>query len=106
MPWLTGSRHQWTLCSADSSTDYPLEFEPQLIINDWAALAEAALNGAGIVAGYPPALHNALQQGLVVPVLADYALPARPMHMLYVPQRLQETPLRLLVDALCSAFPA
>ena len=105
MPWLTGSGHQWALCSADSHTDYLLEFEPQLIINDWAALAEAALSGAGIIAGYPPALHHALQQGLVVPVLADYALPSKPMHMLYAPQRLQETPLRLLVDALCAAFP-
>lgn len=103
-PWLAGSHHEWTLTRGQQQQS--VEISPRLVINDWSALVQAALQDAGIIAGHEAALSGYLSRGELIPVLPDYRFPPRQMQVLYPPRRAKEARIRLLIDELCRWFPA
>lgn len=102
-PWLAGDTQEWAL--TDDSQLCHIEVGPRLVINDWAALAEAATEGLGILAGHEEALAGYFRRQQLQPVLPDYHFPAQKMHLLYPARRVTEARLRLLVTELCQWFP-
>ncbi|KGT96052.1 LysR family transcriptional regulator [Erwinia typographi] len=101
-PWQAGFSHRWQFISESKVSD--VEVNSRLIINDWGALLQAALRGAGVIIGYEKALAQPLGQGKLVTLLADYRFPEQPMHLLYMPSRMKETRYRIFIDELCEYF--
>lgn len=101
-PWRGGSTWRWPFLDGGKRCD--TEISSRLAINDWGALLEMALKGAGVLIGYKKALRPLLERGQLVTILADYPFPAQQMHVLYESSRVKETRYRVLIDALCDEF--
>ena len=72
--------------------------------NDAKALYCAAVAGLGIAFVADTLVSEALADGRLVKVLADYAIPPRPMHLLTVADRRPTPKLRTFIDAALDAF--
>jgi DNA-binding transcriptional LysR family regulator len=72
--------------------------------NDGTALVSAAIEGAGVVLAAEDVLRDTLTSGRLVRVLPDYEPPARPLHLLYSPDRRQTPKLRSFIDAAAEYF--
>ncbi|MDO6406760.1 LysR family transcriptional regulator [Pantoea phytobeneficialis] len=101
-PWQAGLSDRWPFIS--EGLLYDVDVNSRLKINDWGALLEAAIRGAGVVMGYDKALALPLKRGQLVAILADYPCPERAMHLLWQPARVNETRYRVFIDALCEYF--
>ncbi|MEE3643222.1 MULTISPECIES: LysR substrate-binding domain-containing protein [unclassified Brenneria] len=101
-PWQAGLTHRWPFISAGGLSEVMVS--SRLAINDWGAMLEATLKGAGVLIGYEKALEQPLKQGQLVTILADYRFPERAMHLLYDPSRAKETRYKVFIDALCQYF--
>ncbi len=102
-PWLAGETQEWTL--TDGRQTWHTDVSPPLVINDWGALAEAATEGQGILAGHRQALAAYFRRQQLRPVLPGYHFPDQKMHLLYPARRSTEARLRLLVTELSQWFP-
>jgi LysR family transcriptional regulator, regulator for bpeEF and oprC len=77
----TGRVREWTF--ARNGQEFSLAVRGRWQI-DWAEAAiEAAIAGAGFIQFYNFVVGNAISQGLLVPVLEDYAPPGVPITILY-----------------------
>ncbi len=76
----------------------------RLRISGMPALREAALCGLGIAMLPEVSLRDELHEGLLVPVLADYELPATPLYLVRPPARFETARLRALSDHLVRGF--
>jgi DNA-binding transcriptional LysR family regulator len=72
--------------------------------NDGRTLVAAAVAGHGIILQPRAVVANALADGSLVPVLADYVAPARPMYLLHSPREPQPARLTALVDCIILYF--
>ena len=72
----------------------------RLAINDWGAILEAALRGTGLLFGYEKGLERFIKMGKLVPVLEDFNIPPREMHLLYDPSRANENRYKVFIDEL------
>jgi DNA-binding transcriptional LysR family regulator len=72
--------------------------------NDARSLLVAALQGCGIAYIAEHLTANALADGSLVRVLPDYTTPARPMHMITMPQSRPTPKLQTFVEAALAAF--
>lgn len=73
-------------------------------VNDGRVLLAAALEGRGIVLQPDAILREALDAGRLVPVLAEYTAPSRPMVLLFSARRPQPKTLRSFIDCVVDAF--
>jgi DNA-binding transcriptional LysR family regulator len=67
-------------------------------------LLHAALAGLGILLQPVELLQPALEDGRLVELLPDYTVPARPLHILYAPDRRMTPKLRSFIDFAVLAF--
>jgi DNA-binding transcriptional LysR family regulator len=66
---------------------FPVKVKPRLRLNDAKALLIAALHDSGIVFIAEDLARDSLKSGKLSQVLPDYDTPARPMHLIYHPDR-------------------
>jgi DNA-binding transcriptional LysR family regulator len=72
--------------------------------NNGEALRIAALSGIGIIVQPEVLLADDIRAGRLVALLRDYALPARPMQVVYLPDRRPTAKLRTFVDFVIERF--
>ncbi|WP_034914397.1 LysR family transcriptional regulator [Erwinia sp. 9145] len=101
-PWPAGLTCQWPFTSSDGLTEVTVT--SRLTINDWGAILEAALKGAGVLMGYEKGLEQPVKKGQLVTLLEDYKIPERVMNVLYDASRANETRYKIFIDELCDYF--
>lgn len=74
-------------------------------VNDGRVLAAAAVAGRGIILQPEAVLREYLGTGALVPLLEDYAAPARDMALLFTGGRPMAPKLRAFIDFLVARFP-
>lgn len=67
-------------------------------------LFQAALSGLGIVLQPREIVRDALEDGRLIPILPEYKVPARPLHIIYAPDRLITPKLRSFLDFAMATF--
>lgn len=70
----------------------------RLVVDSGEALLQAALTGLGIILQPFELVRSSLEQGLLVPILPDYSVPTRSLHILYAPDRRITPKLRSFLD--------
>lgn len=75
----------WQLIGAEGEENIPVV--PRLMVNSGEGSKQAALEGFGIVLQSKITLEQEIRNGRLVKVLPHYPVPSRPMHMLYLPQK-------------------
>lgn len=75
----------WHLISHGQLCD--VEGLPHIVFDDPDVAIQACLSGAGICPGAPFAVAHLVQQGLLIPVLAPWHFPPRPMSVVYPSRR-------------------
>lgn len=100
LSWRGG--HGWRLANGDA-----VDWEPRarLSSNDGQALRQAALAGAGLVLQPTALLGDDIAAGRLVSVLDDHLPAARPMHLIYLPDRRPRPRLQCFVAFLMERFP-
>jgi DNA-binding transcriptional LysR family regulator len=73
-----------------------------LTVNNGQALMNAALGGAGVVVQPDALLEPSINAGTLVHVLADWKLPARPMHLVRLPNTRPSAKVRSFTDFVVS----
>jgi DNA-binding transcriptional LysR family regulator len=95
---------QWRMTGPEGELVIPVD--SRITLNHAQGLRRAALSGLGI-AMLPDALVTQdLEQGLLTPLLTNYALPTRPMHLLYAKDRYRSPKLRSFVEHVVKVFGA
>ncbi|MDT9643405.1 MULTISPECIES: LysR family transcriptional regulator [Pseudomonas] len=86
----------WPLRGPEGDVQVPVS--GSLLTNTSSGLHRAARGGLGLVMMPDALVEEDLQQGRLVPVLQDYQLPFRTMHLLYAQDRYRLPKLRSFVD--------
>ena len=73
-------------------------------VNNGQALRVAALHGMGIVLQPAILMEEDVRAGRLVPLFPGYALPSRPMHLVYLQDRYRAPKLRSFVDFMGERF--
>jgi DNA-binding transcriptional LysR family regulator len=76
----------------------------RLRVNESKALLSATLDGFGVVLGPLDFLKPAIAAGQLVPLLTDFQVPVRQMHLLYSADRQRTAKLRSFIDAAVDYF--
>lgn len=97
-----GTQKRWSMQGPDGSIG--VEVQGRLVTNSSAGLRQAALAGMGLVMLPDVLVRRDLEEGKLVQVLARYALPGRPMHLLYPQARYRSPKLRAFVDYIVQAL--
>lgn len=93
---------EWKLTGDEGVCRVPVS--GRLQVNNGQALRVAALHGLGIVLQPSFQLAGDVRAGRLVQLFTDYALPSRPMHVVYPPNRYRSPKLRSFVDFLLEQF--
>lgn len=93
---LTELRSQWRFEGPDGSVSVPVS-GPMVADHD-DPLLRAALAGLGVLMQPREVVRDALEDGRLVPILSDYGVPSRPLHVLYAPDRRVTPKLRSFLD--------
>jgi len=97
-----GLRHAWRFDGPEGGVEVPVAY--RLRIDNGPALRAAAVAGGGIIL-QPEALVGAdLAAGRLVPLLDGYEPPARPMYLIYPPDRSPPAKLKAFVDFALKRF--
>ncbi|KAF1055234.1 MAG: HTH-type transcriptional regulator DmlR [Stenotrophomonas maltophilia] len=93
LAWRGG--HGWRLANGEQ-----VDWEPQarLSSNDGQALRQAAVGGAGLILQPTALLAEDIAAGRLKPLLRDYLPAARPMHLIYLPDRRPRPRLQCFVE--------
>jgi DNA-binding transcriptional LysR family regulator len=89
---------------SDGTTESNLAPSHKLIVNDTNSYVSAALAGLGIIQAPIYAVHNAIGDGRLVPVLQDWQTPTIPVHVLYAPNRYLSAKVRVFIDWAVALF--
>jgi DNA-binding transcriptional LysR family regulator len=92
----------WSLTGDDGVCRVPVS--GRLQVNNGQALRVAALHGLGIVLQPAILLQDDVRAGRLVQLFGSYALPSRPMSVVYPPDRYRSPKLRSFVDFLLERF--
>ncbi len=84
---------------------FPVQVRSRFQVNDGRVLVAAAVAGYGIILQPEAVVAHALGRGDLVPVLADFIAPSRPLYLLYTARQPQPAKLNLLVRHLIASFP-
>jgi DNA-binding transcriptional LysR family regulator len=99
--WRWTEKH-WRLAGAEGEVS--VDISGRIAVNSAPALKRAALSGLGI-AMLPDALvREELAEGKLLPLLGDYRLPVRPMHLVYAQERYRSPKLRSFVEYIVAAL--
>ncbi|GGL41971.1 LysR family transcriptional regulator [Caulobacter rhizosphaerae] len=98
----TELRTHWTFDGPGGRTVVPVT--SRLMVDHGEPLLHAALAGLGVLLQPVELLQPALEDGRLVEVLPDYTAPARPLHILYAPDRRMTPKLRSFIDFAVLAF--
>jgi len=77
----------------------------RLTVNNGHALVEAALAGGGIIRASERPVARYVETGRLVPILRKFASGDRPMHIVYLGQRVRLPKLRAFVDWAIKSIP-
>lgn len=100
----TELRNKWTFVDNNESISVPIS--SQITIDSGEALLELALQDGGIILQPSESVGKHLQDGSLVRLLSDYTIPARPMNILYAPDRRMTPKLRSFIDFCIESFAA
>lgn len=89
-------KNRWRLVGPRGEVRVPVH--SALVINNGDALRQAALAGAGILMQSELLLADDLRAGRLVRVLPRHAPPARPAHVVYLPDRRHSAKVRCFVE--------
>ena len=81
-----------------------VQVKGRLTVNSGQALKMAALAGLGIIMQPEILVGDDVAQGQLVRILADYELPSRPMHIVYLADRRPTPKLRSFIDFVVASF--
>ena len=98
----TELRTHWTFDGPEGRIVVPVT--SRLMVDHGEPLLHAALAGLGILLQPVELLQPALEDGRLVEVLPGYTAPARPLHILYAPDRRMTPKLRSFIDFAVLAF--
>lgn len=91
-----GPRHAWRFTRGDEVVEVPVR--GQFSTNNGQALLSAAMAGMGVVMQADAPLGPAIAAGHVVPLLPDWALPTRAVHIVRLPEARPSAKLRSFLD--------
>jgi DNA-binding transcriptional LysR family regulator len=100
----TELRTHWTFDGPEGLVTVPVA--GRLMVDSGEALLVAARAGAGLLLQPAELVEPEIAAGTLVRVLPRYAAPARPLHLLYAPDRQMTPKLRSFVDFAVAAFGA
>ena len=95
-------RSSWCFEGPEGRIDVPIK--SRLTINQGDPLLAAAVAGLGIIVQPLELVANALRNGTLVRLLSEYAVPASPLNILYVPDRRMTPKLRSFLDFSAAKF--
>lgn len=98
----TELRTHWTFDGPEGRVSVPIS--GRLMVDNGEALLPAAVAGLGVMLQPEELVRAALKSGRLVPVLAEYSVPTRPMHILYAPDRGINPKLRSFIDFVVEVF--
>jgi DNA-binding transcriptional LysR family regulator len=98
----TELRTHWSFDGPEGKVVVPVH--SRLMVDHGEPLLCAALAGLGILLQPSELVADALADGRLVELLPDYKVPARPMHILYAPDRRVTPKLRSFLDFAVKAF--
>lgn len=93
--WRWTQKH-WRLTGPDG--EVTVDVSGRIAVNSAPALKRAALSGLGIVMLPDALVREELDDGRLLPLLTDWHLPVRPMHLVYPQERYRSPKLRSFVD--------
>jgi DNA-binding transcriptional LysR family regulator len=88
----------------DGAAAQELELAHKLVVNDTNSYVAAGLAGLGVVQVPSYAVHEALRDGRLVPLLTDLRTPVVPIHVLYAPNRYLSAKVRVFIDWAVALF--
>lgn len=91
-----GPDHRWRFTRLGETESVPVR--GQITVNSGQALLQAALAGMGVIVQADLLLHPSIASGALVRLFSDWALPSRPMHLVYARRRVRSAKLRTFVD--------
>lgn len=98
----TSLRTHWSFEGPDGLITIPIH--SRLMMDNGEGLLPAALAGVGIMLQPTELVENEIADGRLVPLLPDYAIPTRPMHILYAPDRRMTPKLRSFIEFVLANF--
>lgn len=99
-----GLRHVWRFDGPEGGVEVPIAY--RLRIDSGPALRAAALAGAGIIRQPEALVGEDVAEGRLTALLPGYDLPARPMYLVYPPDRTPTAKLKAFVDFALARFAA
>lgn len=100
--WARPPITEWEFTGPDGR--HMVQVNSRLAINNGQALRMAALEGLGIILQPWELLRDDVASGRLVRLLPEYETPARPMHLLFSPDRRPTPKLRSFVDFITETF--
>ncbi|MCD2344592.1 LysR family transcriptional regulator [Ideonella azotifigens] len=98
------TERQWRFAAAQGGGEIVVAVDGPVAVNQAQALRRAALAGLGI-AMLPEVMVAAdLAEGRLLQLLTGHALPSRPMHLLYAPERQRSPKLKGFIEFALQAF--
>lgn len=97
-------QNPWSFTGPDGSST--IEVRGSLVVNSVEILRQAALGGLGVVAISRYQIEEALRQGELKEVLADYQQPVRSVYLVTLPDRLLPAKTRAFIDFIWQRGPA
>ncbi|TAL79483.1 MAG: LysR family transcriptional regulator [Beijerinckiaceae bacterium] len=94
--------HQWRFVGPEGPTTVAIK--SRFVVNNGQALLTAAVAGLGLIFQSATLLRADVIAKRLVQLLPDYQLPARPMHLLYAPDRRITPKLRSFIDFAATQF--
>lgn len=95
-------RTHWDFDGPDGNVSIPIS--GRLMVDNGEALLQAALAGLGIILQPFELIRSSLEAGALMPILPEYSVPTRSLHILYAPDRRITPKLRSFLDFVSSEF--
>lgn len=102
--WSRPPDSQWLFYEAGQLLS--IQVGGRLRVNESKALLTAAIDGFGVLQGPADFLQPAIAAGELVPLLSEFEIPGRQMHLLYSADRQRTAKLRSFIDAAVEYFAA
>ncbi|TIX92747.1 LysR family transcriptional regulator [Rhizobium sp. P44RR-XXIV] len=95
-------RTHWDFEGPGGNVSVPIS--GRLMVDNGEALLQAALAGQGIILQPFELVRSSLEAGTLLPILPEYSVPTRPLHILHAPDRRITPKLRSFLDFVSAEF--
>ncbi|MCY1254240.1 HTH-type transcriptional regulator PgrR [compost metagenome] len=89
---------------SDGDKESELALNHRLVVNDANAYVAAGVASLGIIQAPAYSVHEAIQSGKLVPLLADWHSQSIPLHVIYAPNRYLSAKVRVFIDWIIALF--